>query len=342
LSVCIIIFSNLDQRRDWLIHRLSYLALSGFEGQVLVGVWGGHDKIPIVERVWGQTPRRCQVSIVAQNTAAPFFERMVDLAERSQSDFLVMQGDDDFIVPAALVRPLEKLRCDPTVVAAQGRCVTVNLDGGLHRKSRFMPFPVWEAVEENVIDRYANLMKHYSFTWHALYRKHQFIERARYMMYMQDHAKNFIFSEAIGDLYSVIKGKIFIFNELFLVRGEHQNNASKTLRSGINFTMPPYLLLSPAFSETYKCFEGKCIELFESMGVNAADEDTRRRILDGMLDFMGRLFFKIRDRLDPDEVPFQKSLANSTNAGFLLAIRQIFEAREFAEQLLSRGGDALQ
>jgi len=342
MSVSIIILSNLDDRRDWLVHRLLYLDHAGFDGEVVVGIWGGHDQIPFVQKKCQELIKRCRISIFPQDGSLLAPRRIVELADKCQEDFVVMQGDDDFIVPSALAKPVEILRRDPTVVAAQGRCIAMMLHGGITINMQFIPFPVWEALEDDVIERYCELMKHYSFTWHAVYRKPQFIERMRYMIDMYDNAKDAIFFESLGDLYSVIKGKLVIFNELFLIRGEHSQNGSKTLRAGINFEMPPYLLLSPHFSQTYKYFEGKCIELFQSMGVNTADETTMRRILDGMMSFMARLFYKTRDRYDPDELVFQANYQNLVNDELMSTFQKIYETHKIILRAKEKSGSAAQ
>jgi glycosyltransferase domain-containing protein len=342
MSVSIIILSNLDDRRDWLVHRLLYLDQTGFDGEVVVGVWGGHDQIPFVQKKCQDLIQRCRISIFPQDGSLLAPRRIVDLAGKCQEDFVVMQGDDDFIVPSALVKPVERLRRDPTVIGAQGRCITLMLHDGITPNMQFLQFPVWEALEDDVVERYCALMKHYSFTWHAVYRRPQFIERMRYMIDMLDNANDFIFFESIGDLYSVIKGKLVVFNELFLIRGEHQQNGSKTLRAGINFEMPPYLLLSPHFSQTYKYFEGKCIELFQSMGVNTSEEATMRRILDGMMDFMGRLFYKRRDRMDPAELTFQAECKDLTNPELISTFQQIYASHKVAERANAEMGSAAQ
>ena len=220
MSVSIIIMTNLNERRDWLIHRLIFLDQSDFDGEVLVGVWGGHEQIPYVEKQCAQLIGRCRISIYAQDASVYLPYRLLKLTAECQKEFVVCQGDDDFILPSGLIKAVEILRRDPTVIAAQGRAIALLLGEGITPNIKFRPFPLWEALEDDVIERYCALMKHYTFAWHAVFRKHEFIERAQYMVEMYDNSDDFIFFEAISDLYAVIKGKQVVFNEPYFIKGE--------------------------------------------------------------------------------------------------------------------------
>ena len=96
--------------------------------------------------------------------------------------------------------------------------------------------------------------------------------------------------------------------------------------------MPPYLLLSETFSKSYKYFEGLCLKLFESVGVNTEDVANKRRILNGMMSFLGWRFFKIRDRLDPAEIEFQRECVDQPSPALMSAFNQILATHKILQQ----------
>ena len=165
--------------------------------------------------------------------------RTLDLAARSQGEYLVMQGDDDFLVPAAFGRAVAILRDDPTASCAQGRVIQIDLTDNFSSGFRVSQFWMWEALESEPVHRFAQLMKHYSFIWHAIFRRAQFIERFTYTRYVQANTKDHIFFECIGDFYAVIKGKVVLTDDLFMISGSHKGSGATTLREGISYTMPP-------------------------------------------------------------------------------------------------------
>ena len=70
--------------------------------------------------------------------------------------------------------------------------------------------------------------------------------------------------------------------------------------------MPPYVILSPDLSSSYKFFEGPIFRLLESAGVDVNSLDNRKQILDGLVDF---------DRL----YDFQASRPRGSNRTFVEA-----------------------
>jgi glycosyltransferase domain-containing protein len=305
-QVCIIIQTNLEERGDWLAHRVIFLEQAGHRGEVLVGVWGGHDRIDEIRKRCEAHVRSFTLTFVAQDGDVFPVDRLIELAKSVDCPYIAIQGDDDFFMPETLAAAAAVLESDAGVGCAHGRYVNLDLPT-IAGTQHYSFFPNWEALEDDALDRFAALMKHYAFTWHAVYRSAHFIRRAELMRDVYDESGNAIFCEMIGDLYSVIIGKIWVLEDMYAVRGEHSGSNSKVLRQGgIRYNMPPYMLLADDFSSAYKVFERYCVNLFREVGVDVEDERVQRRIADGMLACLGRLIYKLRDRLDPGEVEFQK------------------------------------
>jgi len=323
MSVSILILSNLNDRLDLLLHRLRFIANAGHNSEVVIGVWGGHAHIPTLEALAPALAPRYKLVIVPHQDASAkdATRRILDLAQRASQDFVVIQGDDDFLLPSAFTAPVELLKRDPSVLCAQGRVLRFGTSIGRDGKFNINGFSLWEAREEDALTRFSAFVKHFSFTWHAIYRRAQFIERAGYMARMNDLAQFSPFFEYIGDLYSAINGKVVIFDELFMLRGSHESNTSKQHKVDIPYEVPPYLLLSDHFTATYKHFEGLVLEMLAANGVNTDAPEVRKRVLDGLFAFLGWMFFKIRTEREAKEVAFQQAL--NTEAGRMEVSRML-------------------
>lgn len=299
-TVSVLIPSNLNQRLDWLKHRLKFLYTLGHQGEVLVGVWGGHDKI-------GELGAFCEsvspkIFIVAQDGNEWPPKRLVELAEKASGRFAVIQGDDDFLLPSAFASPTELLDRDPSVTCAQGRCIDLVVGPDMYSPLVVNWYPLTRATNSDTVERFSKFLKNYSTTWHAMYRRPQFIARMRLIQEIMASTNNYVFCEGMGEFYSVITGKFFLFDEFYFVKGLHDQNVSRTLKADLSEKMPPYLILSRDFSPDYKILERRVFDLLESVGVQTSDPAIRKRILDGMVDYMGYVIFKRKGDFEPEEI----------------------------------------
>jgi hypothetical protein len=115
-----------------------------------------------------------------------------------------------------------------------------------------------------------------------------------------------VWFEAIGEFYGIIKGRFFILDELFILRGKDSSNASRKVRaSGRQF---PSFLQAEEFSTTYKIFEAQLFRLFATVGVNVNEASNRQTILHGVLQIIGAAAFMRREPPPPDEMRFAKML----------------------------------
>lgn len=325
-NLSVLILANLTNRKSWLIHALRFLEYGGHRGEVLVGVWNSHDQIPAVEAACAEF-KNSMVRVVAQDGAARMTLRLSQLAEQAQGEFIVTQGDDDFLVPAAFRKPIEILVADPGVSCAQGRGVRLQYIDALAGTFNIEGFALWQALGPDPLERFVDLMKHYTFTWYAIYRRDQFRERARYMDDMWAASDDLVFFECIGDLYAVIKGKIVVTDDLYLLRGEHPHAGSREYKVSDRYKMAPYLIFAPTYSASYKHFEALALALLGSMGVDPASPDTLERLERGMLNLMGHRLYKLRAPLNPEERAFQEFLHSPQNTELQKVCNLVFATR---------------
>ena len=296
--ISVIIPSNLDERLQWLKHALMFLFANGFEGEVLVGVWGGHTHIS------GLKASFPKVRFFEHDAAHNFTARSLELAHVSTGDYLIQIGDDDFLVPETLVKLAEMLQKHPYVFAVQGRTLQIT-----HDPYNLITFPMWPANESTALTRFSKYCTQTGQIFHAMLRRADFIERLEYMDRAMAYTKNHIWFEIIGDFYCVIKNRFIITDDVFILRSKHPGNTSRGLIKNDFENMFPHYVLSPQFSDHYQFFQKELFSIFQSKGVNASASEIRREIQVGFLNLLWTLIYGRRVTVSPGEKAFEEKCA---------------------------------
>jgi len=307
-DISVIIATNLDQRFEWLRHRLNFLYHHGFQGEVLVGVWAGHDRIDALLSFC--LSLSLNIRVIAQDGADRFTARVLAMAEQATGKYLLQSGDDDFLLPGPLATIAQLLESDPSVFSAQGRTILLDTDL-VHPDYRIYTFPQWPAPEPELLTRYAQYFKHPGQTFYAVFRRTDFVERCRHMDETMARTKNLVWFELATEFFTVIKGRFVVVDEIYMLRGTHSNNTSNILRRDFSDEMFPFLLFADHFSPTYKVFEEQIFHLFSACGVDPIQPEVRRIILQGFVDYLGVLIYKLRGPTQPEELALAALLTQS-------------------------------
>ena len=296
-DVSVIIPSNLDLRLDWVKYCLNFLYLHGHQGETIVGVWGGHDKIDAFQSFCAQLSSK--ISVIPQDGAVRFTARALELAEQTSGKYIVQTGDDDFLLPAAFESLVNVLEQDSSVFCVQGRMLRIEIDS--YPVFPIGTLPLWPAPEPDLLTRYAQYCKHTGMLFHAMFRRADFIERYKWMDETMAHTKNHVWFDTMGEFFSFIKGRFVIVEEIYLLRGKHSANTSRVFRKDFSDETFPFFLLSADFSPTYKFFESQVFRLFSSLGVDVTEPDTRKIVLTGIFDALrGGIFGRPDTRSQED------------------------------------------
>jgi hypothetical protein len=102
----------------------------GFQGEVLVGVWTGHDKIDALLSFC--LSLSFNIRVIAQDGADRFTARILALAEQATGKYVLQSGDDDFLVPAPLAMLARTLDSDTIIFSVQGRTLMLYMLRGKH------------------------------------------------------------------------------------------------------------------------------------------------------------------------------------------------------------------
>lgn len=319
MTVSILIPTNLADRPGWVEHRLNFLSALGHRGDVVVGVWGGHDRVPALKAFAAKL--KIPVSIIEQRAEVFATFRLIELAESAAHPLVMAQGDDDFILPSELDAPAQLLAQDATVFCSRGRAIAVEIDSP--KGTMIDWYPSWQALEAEPLERFAAFVKNFGNLWHAVYRRAQFIERMRYMSDVAVATDNGVFYEYAGDFYSAIQGKVVFFDQVGFIKAFHSENAAATLKSELSRKMPPYLILAETFSKDVAFIEKSVNGLLAARGVNT--ENRQQAIMNALVDFVAYATYKTRQRQEPQDKAIRQMLAeqplNPGIAGLLNAIK---------------------
>ncbi len=295
-DITVIIPTNLDTRLEWLKHRINFLYRHGFQGKTIIGVWAGHNKIDVlVSFCLSLSPN---IRVISQDGAVRFTERVLAMANQLRGKYVVQIGDDDFLLPSALENIAIFLDQNADIFCAQGRTISINSD--LKFPLAIQPLQMWPALENDVLSRYAKYCTHPGQMFHAMFRRADFLARYHWMDEAWAHTDNHVWYEAIGEFFAFIKGRFFILDEIFIVRGKDTKNTSRVMRA--NAGQFPFFILSDTFSPTYKVFEGQVFRLLASMGIEVDKPEIRTVILTGILNVIGAAAFGLRGPPPSEEV----------------------------------------
>lgn len=297
-DVSVIIPSNLDLRFDLVKHCLNCLYRNGHQGEAVVGVWGGHDKIAALQSFC--TSLSSKIRVISQDEAIRFTARIQELAAQTSGKYIVKTGDDDFLMPPTLESLVSVVEQDPGVFCVQGRMLTIAFDED--PVFRFSMLPLWSAPEPDRLARYAEYCKHTGMLFHAMFRRADFIKRYTWMDETMAHTKNHVWFDARGELFTIVRGRFVIVEESFLLRGKHPANTSRIFRRDFSDETLPFFLLSANFTPTYKFFESQVFRLFASVGVDVAKPEARRIVLTCLLKVLQGGVFGRTDAMSQGDV----------------------------------------
>jgi len=295
----------------------------GFQGEVLVGVWTGHDKIDALLSFC--LSLSFNIRVIAQDGADRFTARILALAEQATGKYVLQSGDDDFLVPAPLATLARTLDSDTSIFSVQGRTLMLDLDL-VHPDYRVYTFPQWSAPETDLLTRYANYLKHPGQMFHAMLRTADFIARCRLVDETRKHTKNEIWFEWMAELFTLIKGRFVVVDEIYMLRGKHVANTSHLLLAAADTRMLPHLLFSDTFTPTYKFFECQIFRVFSACGRFVAAGQPPYHLA-RFLDYMGALLFKRRGPPAPEELALAALLTQSPPHPMFVRIIDVKETR---------------
>jgi glycosyltransferase domain-containing protein len=214
-----------------------------------------------------------------------FLDKLCQSLDRISARFVMLCGQDDFVVPTALERVAGTLDADAGLACARGRVARFRIhrkegtSGGDRVGIEFLQHPMRAYREAHAVDRVLAHLRGYSSTLYSIHRRVHLIESFRRT---EAATRNVIFMQYLSSCITAAQGRVECVDTLFLARQAHAASWAAQLMGDIEHW--PLLVASPKFSAYYQEFRGALIELLR--GEPDADERLSERIDEAFVDLV--------------------------------------------------------
>jgi len=206
-----------------------------------------------------------------------FLDKLAQSLERLRARFVMLCGQDDFVVPAALERLAATLDADAGLACARGRVARFRIHrkqdatGGERAGIEFMQHPMRAYRDANAVDRVLAHLRDYASTLYSVHRRAGLIASFRRTAAA---TRNVIFMQYLSSCITAAQGRVECVDTLFLVRQAHGASwAAQLAHDGEHW---PLLVAAPRFSAYYQEFRSELLALLH--GAPGADERLGERI----------------------------------------------------------------
>jgi|GEM_PF-6213908 len=297
----VLLTTNLTERFPQARKRIRALQAQGFKGEILVGVWGGHDHIDALTRdVAGQGG---SIRILAQDGQQSLFERKRFLAEQAQHEFMAWQADDDFLCLAGLQAAATLLAHQPDLAAVGGRRLILVSEPPM-AKFKAKPLATWSVPDATPFARLARIANHVGgASYSALMRRPTMIRRMALAAEMMQRTGNFAFAEHIAELSTYLLGA-FVASPIFyqFCVALPDRYAAKWANSP---KYAPEMILSPDFSADCAVFQAMVAAVLAELGENLADMAAQARFRTVLTNYVKGIIGAQRADMDDAEIQFR-------------------------------------
>jgi glycosyltransferase domain-containing protein len=162
-----------------------------------------------------------QTSLEIQHRTYPsdcdFFVKILDALDSVETEYVVLCGDDDFLVPEAAEACVRFLESNPDFVAADGQDIRLMVPDAEHRDIEPECITRPRASIESDLPL-VRLQQHFARYWSTFYAVHRRSVFAHSFQGASEHAANVLFSELMQSGLTVIQGKYKHLHTLYSVR----------------------------------------------------------------------------------------------------------------------------
>jgi glycosyltransferase domain-containing protein len=211
-----------------------------------------------------------------------FLDKLCQSLDRIRARFVMLCGQDDFVLPGAVERVTRALDADAGLSCARGRVARFYIHGkeseGANKVAvDFTRHPMRAYREASAVDRVLAHIRAYSSTLYSIHRRPQLMESFRRT---EAATKNVIFMQYLSSCITAAQGRIECVDALFLARQAHAASWAAQLQHDSEHW--PMLVASPNFSTYYLEFRSALLELLR--GEPDADDRLGQRIDEAFVD----------------------------------------------------------
>jgi len=235
-----------------------------------------------------------------------FLDKLRVSMERIHAQFVMLCGQDDFVVPEGVERVVRTLAADPGLSCTRGRVARFRLlrkagAAGANKVAiEFHHHPMRAYREARMVDRVLTHVRAYSSSLYSVHRRPYLIESFRRT---EAATQNVIFMQYLSSCITAAQGRIECVDALFLARQAHAKSWAARLTR--DYEHWPLLVTAPKFSMYYQEFRGALLELLR--GEPGTDEGLAERIDEGFVDLV-KLGLCRAGFDDPDDAAFYARL----------------------------------
>jgi glycosyltransferase domain-containing protein len=236
-----------------------------------------------------------------------FLDKLCQSLDRVRARFVMLCGQDDFVVPAALERLAATLDADAGLACARGRVARFRIHrkegagGGDRVGIEFLEHPMRAYRDAHAVDRVLAHLRSYSSTLYSVHRRAGLIESFRRTAAA---TRNVVFMQYLSSCITAAQGRIECVDTLFLARQAHAASWAAQLMGDSEHW--PLLVASPKFSAYYQEFRNALLALLR--GEAGADEHLGERIDEAFVALVKLGLCRIGAG-DPEEAAFYARLA---------------------------------
>jgi glycosyltransferase domain-containing protein len=180
-----------------------------------------------------------------------FLDKLARTLERLEARFVMLCGQDDYVVPEGVEKLLEALQADAGLSCIRGRVARFHLrplerDGAWAASVELNKHPMLAYEEPRPVDRVLAHLRAYTSTLYSVHRREALLESLR----VTDAAtRNVVFWQYLSSCLTAALGRVGCLDELFLARQIHGRSWSASLHGDSEHW--PLLVTSPRYSAYY-------------------------------------------------------------------------------------------
>lgn len=264
-----LIVPTVSTRQELFARVLRYFSACRMQCPIVVSDHSPEKDLGIVKALVARHPD-LHLKLIRHPPEMHFLERLIDCARQSDTPYVHLHADDDFVVPETLQKLTALMDAYPACIASMGLNINASISS-----NKFTPVDKLPITQTKPAHRLIAQLENFSSVLYALRRREEFI---RSLSFAVTHCPDVQFWQYLESCASVLEGEVHVIDDLHYVRESHPKKWSITLLRELSRDHFPYLIINPAFSGRVAAFRKAIIETCADRGLNIPED-----VLDGAI-----------------------------------------------------------
>lgn len=264
-----LIVPTVSTRQELFARVLRYFSACRMQCPIVVSDHSPEKDLGIVKALVARHPD-LHLKLIRHPPEMHFLERLIDCARQSDTPYVHLHADDDFVVPETLQKLTALMDAYPACIASMGLNINASISS-----NKFTPVDKLPITQTKPAHRLIAQLENFSSVLYALRRREEFI---RSLSFAVTHCPDVQFWQYLESCASVLEGEVHVIDDLHYVRQSHEKKWSGTLVREKSREHFPYLMTNPLFSNRVTAFRSALIEACAARGFSIPDD-----VLDGAI-----------------------------------------------------------